>query len=609
MGKRFSIARRMTFSISGIVILVAALALLVNYYLAVQNAQTSLNDRADSYLRNIIRSLEVPLWHYDEKTIQHIGSAYAMDSSVVVLQISSEKNERYLDVQKPTDADLIVRAGNVLHDERLVGFVRIALTPEYNRESTSRLLWSSVAIILLVVVTLLIGTRLILDLFLRKPLADISAVANAYAGSMTPAFENVDEYEEFQGLMSAMKEMDNQIQLQIAELQRSEDKFRKMTNFSPYPMCLIDEQMKISYINEKFRDTYGYKLEEVARFEDWWQLAFQDYDLQEVADTAAEMFLEAVKEGRPIELSERKLSCKNGERKPVEISMVNIGNMLLVHMIDLTQRNKMRELIVQTEKMVSVGGLAAGMAHEINNPLSAVMQGAQNVIRRLSADMPKNRKIAEKHGVDLDKLVGYMEERDILKHLQGVRDAGGRAAQIILNMLKFSRKSESNLAPVKIETVLESAIEMAGRDYDLTQKFDFKHIKLIKEYDPSLDIVICTETEIEQVILNLLKNAAQALKESDKPEQPRITLRTKRFENCAQIEVEDNGPGMPDEERKRIFEPFYTTKPVGQGTGLGLSVSYMIITNNHSGTLTVESTPGEGTCFIIRIPLEIKIQT
>ncbi len=113
------------------------------------------------------------------------------------------------------------------------------------------------------------------------------------------------------------------------------------------------------------------------------------------------------------------------------------------------------------------------------------------------------------------------------------------------------------------------------------------------------------EMEISQVVLNLLKNAAQAMGgRRGRDEAPRIILRTRRDGDMARIEVEDNGPGMDETIRERIFEPFFTTKGPGAGTGLGLSVSYFIITENHGGELTVESLPGHGTTFIIRLPLE-----
>ncbi len=173
-------------------------------------------------------------------------------------------------------------------------------------------------------------------------------------------------------------------------------------------------------------------------------------------------------------------------------------------------------------------------------------------------------------------------------------------------MLLFSRKSESRMAPANLVELMETAVELAGKDYNLKKKYDFRNIRIIRNFDSNLPRIPCTETEIEQVLLNLLTNAAWAMANEKSNDPPRITLLIDVEKEMARIEVEDNGPGMDDETRKRIFEPFFTTKPVGEGTGLGLSVSYMIITNNHKGVMEVESEPGKGAKFIIRLPLDRK---
>ncbi len=271
---------------------------------------------------------------------------------------------------------------------------------------------------------------------------------------------------------------------------------------------------------------------------------------------------------------------------------------------DITERKKTQELMVQTEKMMSVGGLAAGMAHELNNPLGAILQSIQIVQQRLSPDLKSNIKAAKEFEIDLHNLQFYIKKREITTFINAIKDSGKKAAEIISSMLQFSRKSESNKTPSNLAGLLENVLELAGKDYDLKKKYDFRNIKIIKEFDAGLPLVPCAETEIGQVVLNLLKNATHAMIEGSQHESHHIIIRLLADRNMARIEIEDNGPGMEESVRKRIFEPFFTTKPVGEGTGLGLSVSYMIITNNHKGTMEAESEPGKGTRFIIRLPLD-----
>lgn len=270
---------------------------------------------------------------------------------------------------------------------------------------------------------------------------------------------------------------------------------------------------------------------------------------------------------------------------------------------DVTEKKKTQELLIQNEKMMSIGGLAAGMAHELNNPLGGMMQGIQNVQRRLSPDLAANFEAARESDIDLHNLKHYLEKRKINSNFEGILQSGKRASQIISNMLLFSRKGESRQIRKDVAELIENALELAGKDYDLENKFDFRRIKIKKEYGDETLEILCIENEIEQVLLNLLSNAAWAMARENSNMSPQITIRLSREEAMARIDVADNGPGMDASTTKRIFEPFFTTKPVGQGTGLGLSVSYMIVTNNHNGKMRVESEPGKGALFTIHLPL------
>jgi PAS domain S-box-containing protein len=299
--------------------------------------------------------------------------------------------------------------------------------------------------------------------------------------------------------------------------------------------------------------------------------------------------------------TEKNASCEDVTIYPLVANGVEGA---VIRIDDVTHKVRMEEMMIQTEKMMSVGGLAAGMAHELNNPLGGMLQGVQNVQRRLSPDLKSNHAAAEEIGIDLNKLRAYMEKREVLSFLDGIKESGRKASQIISNMLQFSRKSESLMAPTNLLKMLDNVLELAGKNYDLEKRFDFRNIIITREFAADLPLIPCTDTEIEQVILNLLRNAAWAMVNEKKGKPPQIILRVHLEDHMVRIEIEDNGPGMEEDVRKKIFEPFFTTKPLGEGTGLGLSVSNMIITNNHQGTLEVESEPGEGTKFIIRLPVE-----
>ncbi|WP_163832612.1 sensor histidine kinase [Spartinivicinus ruber] len=277
----------------------------------------------------------------------------------------------------------------------------------------------------------------------------------------------------------------------------------------------------------------------------------------------------------------------------------------VIRLDNITQRIQLEDTMVQTEKMLSVGGLAAGMAHEINNPLGGIIQGVQNILRRISPTLAKNKEEAEKLQLDIQQLYTYMEQRGIIRFLGNIKDAGTRASKIVQNMLQFSRRSSRTLSPTDLSELINRTIEIAHSDLDIKHGLELEQIHIITNLDDTLVSVPCIANELEQVLLNLIKNAAQAVNQREETKwNGKIIITSKKTATHAVIKVEDNGIGMDNATRKRIFEPFFTTKEVGIGTGLGLSVSYFIITNNHKGQLHVKSAAGIGTEFIISLPLK-----
>ncbi|MEH6825982.1 MAG: ATP-binding protein [Motiliproteus sp.] len=281
---------------------------------------------------------------------------------------------------------------------------------------------------------------------------------------------------------------------------------------------------------------------------------------------------------------------------------------VVIRLDDVTEQVRMEETMIQSEKMLSVGGLAAGMAHEINNPLAGMMQTANVMKNRLSGlQIEANQKAAQAAGTDMAAIHAFMEARGILRMATAINESGRRLADIVDNMLNFARKGDASFSSQNLAELLDKTVELATTDYDLKKQYDFKNIEIIRDYAEDLPLVPCEPAKIQQVLLNILRNGAQAMQQAGVL-QPCFTLRTqhqpdKSDQGWVCIEVEDNGPGMDETTRKRVFEPFFTTKPVGVGTGLGLSVSYFIITENHHGEMRVTSEPGRGSRFIIRLPL------
>ncbi|MEA1960193.1 MAG: histidine kinase dimerization/phospho-acceptor domain-containing protein [Bacillota bacterium] len=207
-------------------------------------------------------------------------------------------------------------------------------------------------------------------------------------------------------------------------------------------------------------------------------------------------------------------------------------------------------MVVQSEKMMSVGGLAAGMAHEINNPQAGMMQNANVIKYRLERiDMPANLEAAEEPGLSMEDIKAFMEKRNIFRMIDAIQESGARAAEIVNSMLRFARKSGSAVSSHYPDQLMDRILDLAATDYDLKKQYDFKSIEIIKEYADDLPMLPCEGANIQQVLLNILRNGAQAMQKA-KTKSPRFILRiySKGKPAMVHIEIEDNGPGM-DERR------------------------------------------------------------
>jgi len=271
---------------------------------------------------------------------------------------------------------------------------------------------------------------------------------------------------------------------------------------------------------------------------------------------------------------------------------------------DVTEKMRMEAMILHSEKMLSVSGLAVGMAHELNNPLAGIVQSIQVIKQRLDGNSPKNKEVAETCGVPMTAISQYMERRGVLAMMNSITESGHRAAQIVNNLLTFSQTGNNTSAPHHLGKLMDDALLMASKDTQLQHNYRFDRISIHKEYRTSLPPVLCEPSKMKQVFFNIIKNGTQAMNGNPASRPPEFHIRVYPDGNVVCVEIEDNGKGIDKQLQRRIFEPFFTARKVGEGAGLGLSVSYFIITREHKGSIEVVSSPGNGACFILRLPLD-----
>lgn len=275
----------------------------------------------------------------------------------------------------------------------------------------------------------------------------------------------------------------------------------------------------------------------------------------------------------------------------------------------------MQSKLVESEKMSALGVLVAGIAHEINNPtnfIHANIEHADDYVKNLLEILnlyqelypePNPRIAARIAELDLDFVL-----EDLPKLLRSMRLGSDRIRGIVLGLRIFSRVDEAEYKEANLHEGLDSTLMIL--QHRMKPHHDHSEISVVKEYG-QLPKISCFPGQLNQVFMNILVNAIDAIEErqeqdqlAQRPCEPGcITIQTTVVDGWAKIVVRDNGIGMSETAARPIFNPFYTTKPVGKGTGMGLSISYQIVVKNHGGKLDCFSQPGEGTQFVIQIPI------
>lgn len=267
--------------------------------------------------------------------------------------------------------------------------------------------------------------------------------------------------------------------------------------------------------------------------------------------------------------------------------------------------------LIQTEKMSSLGQMVAGVAHEINNPVSFVY-GNINHVNQYIEDILELIELYQQEfpnpGDDIEEKLDDMElefvKEDLPKILTSMKMGATRIREIVLSLRNFSRLDEADMKEVDIHEGIESTLLILQNR--LKSKPNRTEIKIIKNYE-RLPKIECYPGQLNQTFMNIINNAIDVLEEGRDQldmQNPQISIHTQLIDNkTVTIAIADNGKGMTEKVKNKLFDPFFTTKPVGKGTGLGLSITYQIIVDKHQGKLNCKSEPGKGTEFIIEIPL------
>ncbi|MGD9079007.1 MAG: PAS domain S-box protein [Desulfobacterales bacterium] len=397
-------------------------------------------------------------------------------------------------------------------------------------------------------------------------------------GTPTHWIVNTSPIKDENGEIVAAMEMSldvTQTKILEEELEKTEKKYYAIFDNIPNPVFVLDmDTLEILDCNTSVEGVYGYTKEEMIdrTFLELFRPEEQDHYRELIKTTAV------INQVRHLDKNEGSLFV-NIRISPSEYPGEKV---YLVTTSDITQRLETEQQLIQASKMATLGEMATGVAHELNQPLSVIKTASQFFMK----------KIRNKEKIEDDILFDMTEEIDSYVD---------RATKIINHMRQFGRKSDVTLEKVQVNTVLKKALEILG------QQLKVRGIEVVLDLEDDLPLVMADSDRLEQVFINLLINARDAIDErwESKPHQKgdkKITLKTKSAGREITVEISDTGAGIPNPILQRIFEPFFTTKKVGQGTGLGLSISYGII-KDCKGSIQAVSHKNEGAHFIIRFPI------
>ena len=364
------------------------------------------------------------------------------------------------------------------------------------------------------------------------------------------------------------------------QLHISEQKYQAIFNNIPNSVFVIDsETLEIRDCNQSVEAMYGFTREELNR-KTFMTLFMEDerrkygpelHEAQEINQVRHRS-----KQGQPLYVNIRISRSEYAGRAE-----------LLVTTSDVTKRLEAEQQLIQASRIATLGEMAAGIAHELNQPLSVIKTASNYFIRKIDKNEPIDPEIHKTLATEIDSYVN-------------------RATRIINHMREFGRKSDMKLVATQLNDIIQRAFDM------FSQQLKVRGIEVIWDLDHGLPTVLGDPGRLEQVFINLLINARDAIEsrwevgadrktEGFAPPAKQIRIRSRRQNGTVLVEVEDTGRGIPEDLIDKIFEPFFTTKEVGKGTGLGLSITYNIVKDCH-GTIHARNT-GEGACFMLRFPV------
>lgn len=426
---------------------------------------------------------------------------------------------------------------------------------------------------------------------------------------------------------NAQHELESKVRIRTAELEatnlalrKSEERYRFLVETMNEGVILGDRQGRIIFINEKICQMLNHRREELL-----------GRDVLELAADQGNMeIMQEQRRRRHLGLTdsyEVVLAKRGGERvyalfssRPI-INAQGIYDGFLAVVTDFSARKMLEDQLLQSQKLEAIGQLAAGIAHEINTPIQYVSDNMRFIQDSLASftqlfnqylrlrKATKTAQLFQEHNQEIERIAIEIDfdylRQEVPIAINHIDEGLRRVSEIVRSMKEFTHPGPKHKTPTDINRLIENTILVARNEWKYVAD-------VTMDLSPNMPLVPCIPGDLQQVILNILVNAAQAIGDNlvnIQEEKGSITVATRNRGHWVEIAITDTGGGIAEEVKRRVFDPFFTTKPVGKGTGQGLAIAYAAVVERHQGEISFDSEVGRGTTFVVRLPIAERVKS
>jgi PAS domain S-box-containing protein len=601
--KPFSISRRFAIVLTTAVIMVSTITIIAFYTDAIRVQEKELKRKAVEYRDYLIGALEVPLWSYDDKSVNAICKTFTQNELVVKLVVTNSSGAVIYNYVKANDSDAIEGTGKISHDGEILGKIKLALTKQYIKESVHELVSTYATIMLFVVIALVFLTLILMRIFLKKPISTLDKIVGPYAKGIYDLPMPDLPYIEFLEVGKTLSKMGETIRFQMNEIRDAEKKYHSIFENAMEGIFQCTSARRYLSVNPAFANILGYdspdevvtSVSDIAHQhyvnpEDWInvQKIIEEKDFMESFETEA-----YCKDRSRIWVSINVRAIRDQNRKLLyyEGSLENITERKRAEIVLKNNRDHLEALVKERTTQLEIAKDAAesankakstflaNMSHELRTPLNAVLGFARLM----------------KEGADVTT-----EQR---KNLDIITLSGGHLLNLINNVLDISKIESGRMtlvvAPIDLYQLIQ---EMKSLLYVNAEE---RGLSFIVEQSPELPRRIDVDGgKLRQILINLTGNAIKFTKQGGVVLRAMVTKREYAEKVWLRFEVEDTGPGISEEDRKKIFQPFVQLRKEGAiqtGTGLGLALCKQYV-DIMGGRIDCISENGKGTVFFFEIP-------